>query len=142
MFMEMGDRIFFVADDGAAGQEPWVAHTAVLLGQPDRAIQDLTGEVAALHLPKGLETSLLAKLEVAAKAVSDRRTTDAMFHLEVFSKLVDVLSPRWIAEEDANGLLEFASEIVSLLEESSSLPTALPAQGVGSAGPPRLLTGR
>jgi ELWxxDGT repeat protein len=141
-FLEMGDRVFFVADDGAGGQEPWVAHTAVLFGRPDRAIQDLTGEVAALHLPKGLATSLQAKLDVAKKDFSEHRTADAIFHLEVFSRYIDVLSPMWISEQDAGGLLEFASEIVSLLEEASSLPRALPAPGEGSVRPPRLLTGR
>jgi ELWxxDGT repeat protein len=141
-FIEVGDRVFFVARDGAAGQEPWVAHTAILLGQPARAIQDLAGELAALHLPKGLETSLRAQLDVAGKAFAEHRTTEAMFHLEVFRMYVDVLSPRWIPEKDAGGLIEFASEIIELLEEASSPPPALPAPAPGAAGPPRLLTGR
>jgi ELWxxDGT repeat protein len=123
-FIEMGDRVFFVADDGQDGEEPWVAHTSVLLGQPDRAIQDLTGEVTAMHMPKGLETSLLAKLDAAGKALAGHRTTEAILHLEVFSTHVDVLSPKWIPEEDAADLLEFASEIIELLDRPSP-PAAL-----------------
>lgn len=117
-FIEMGTRTFFLADDGVAGIEPWVARTAILLNQPERAIQDLADEVKGLGLEKGLRASLLAKLDAAARALSEDRLADARTALEVFSNHVNVLTPRWISEAAAAGLREFAEETAGLLEDA------------------------
>ena len=115
-FAVIGHRIFFLADDGFSGYEPWVARTAILLNQPAQAVQDLTSEVKAFGLARGLETSLLAQLDAAMRALSDDRASDAIAALEVFSQHVDVLTPRWIPEAAGAGLREFAAETESLLE--------------------------
>jgi len=117
-FMEMGHRIFFVADDGVAGYEPWVARTAIVLNQPARAIQDLRDEVTALGLGHGLETSLLMPIDVAARALAAGRSADAITALDVLGKHLSVLTPRWISERTASDLSEFADEIAGLLEEA------------------------
>lgn len=112
----IGHRIFFLADDGFSGYEPWFARTAILLNKPAQAIQDLTSDVRALGLARGLETSLLTKLESAARALSGGLTPDTITALDVFSKHVDVLTPRRIPKGAAAELREFAGEIVGLLE--------------------------
>jgi large repetitive protein len=147
-FLEMGDRVFFVADDGPDGEEPWVAHTAILFGQPARAIEDLEGEVKALHLPRGIETSLTAILDAAARGLSANRTTQAILSLETFGRYLGALSPGRISESTAADLQEFTGEIVDLLE--ASLNPASPSErgmpaiqgspaGSGTTGSPRIL---
>jgi ELWxxDGT repeat protein len=141
-FVELGDRVFFVANDGATGEEPWAARTAILLGQPGRALEDLSGEVRGLHLLRGLETGLTRMLDAAAGALSAGRTTQAILLLEAFSRHLDALTPGRISEASGDDLREFAGEIVELLETArpAAVPAAAPSPGV--EGPPRILTVR
>jgi large repetitive protein len=141
-FTQMGSRVFFLADDGAAGVEPWVARTAILLRQPGRAIGDLADEVKALHLPKGLETSLTAMLDAAARALSGGRTTQAVLVLEAFSRHLDALTPVKISQATGDDLREFAGEIVALLDSTPTAAAPAEAPNPAVAGPPRILTGR
>jgi len=115
-FASLGDRLLFLADDGIAGHEPWVARTAILFGRPDRAIEDLKGEVKLLHLPLGIETSLSAILNAAAGHLSADRIVPAILSLEAFGSYLDALSPGKISEASAADLEEFAAEIVRLLK--------------------------
>jgi len=115
-FAPLGDRILFLANDGIAGDEPWFARTAILLGRPDRAIEDLKGEVRLLRLPVGIATSLSAILDAAARHLSADRTAQAILSLEAFRKSLDALSPGKVSEAAAADLQEFTSEIVTLLE--------------------------
>jgi ELWxxDGT repeat protein len=121
-FALLGHRVFFLADDGVAEQEPWVAHTAILLGRPDRAIEDLKDEVQLLHLSPRIETNLTAMLNVAARNLSAHRTIQAILMLESFGRYLGALSPGVVSEASAADLKEFTAEIVSLLE--GSLPPA------------------
>ena len=115
-FTPLGDRVLFLANDGIAGEEPWFARTAILFGRPDRAIEDLKGEVKLLRLPREIETSLSAILNAAARHLSAGRTSQAILSLEAFGKHLGVLSPGKISEASAANLQEFTAEIVSLLE--------------------------
>jgi len=111
----MGDRVFFGADDLNAGLEPWVARSAILLGRPGLAIQDLVRDVRGLDLPFGVALSLTAKLDAAAQALSGGRTTEALGLLTAFAQEARASSPRWIAPAHAADLVDFAGEIADLL---------------------------
>ncbi|HEU5181145.1 MAG TPA: ELWxxDGT repeat protein [Candidatus Polarisedimenticolia bacterium] len=128
-----GDCIFFIADDPVAGFEPWVARTALLLDQPGRALSDLKGEVKALHLARGTETGLTAKLDAAAAALAANQTTSAILDLEDFIHHVDVLAPKKISDDSAAELQQFAQDIVSLLE-SGGAPTTAPVRSERQIG--------
>ncbi len=117
-FAPLGDRILFLADDEAAGAEPWFARTAILFGRPDHAIEDLKGELKLLRLPVGIETSLSAILDAAARDLSADRTVPAILSLEAFGRYLGALSPGKVSEASAADLQEFTTEIVSLLEGS------------------------
>ena len=123
-FVPLGDRVLFLAIDEIAGDEPWVAHTATLFDRPEQAIEDLKGEVKLLRLPPGIETSLTAFLDAAARDLSANRTVPAILSLEAFGRHLGALSPGKISEASAADLLEFTAEIVSLLE--GSLKPAVP----------------
>jgi ELWxxDGT repeat protein len=125
-FTPLGDRVLFLANDGVAGEEPWVAHTAILFGRPDRAIEDLKGEVKLLHLPLGIETSLSAILNAAARDLSAHRIIPAILSLEAFGRHLGALSPGKVSEASAADLQQFTAEIVSLLEDS--LKPAIPSE--------------
>ncbi|HXI01896.1 MAG TPA: ELWxxDGT repeat protein, partial [Candidatus Saccharimonadales bacterium] len=114
-FAEMGDRVFFLADDLHAGIEPWVARSALLLGRPDQAFVDLIGEVRALDLPSGLSTSLTVKLDAAVQAFTRRRAVRALQLLGAFANQVSALTPKWIAPAASEDLLEFTTGIADLL---------------------------
>jgi ELWxxDGT repeat protein len=115
-FMVLGNRVLFIADDGIDGFTPWVGRAAILTGQPGKAVQDLKDEVESLRLAKGAETSLIAKLDAAGKALSDGRTTDAIHALQDFMKFLDAQSGKKIPGAGATDLTEFAQDLVALLE--------------------------
>jgi hypothetical protein len=115
----LGNRVLFLANDGIAGEEPWVAHTAIVFGRPDRAIEDLKSEVRLLHLALGIETSLSTFLSAAARDLAADRTVPAILSLEAFGRYLGALTPAKVSEGSAADLQEFAAAIVSLLEGSS-----------------------
>lgn len=116
--VKMGSRVFFVADETATGREPWAARTAILLGNPDQAVRDMRGDVVALGLSSGLETSLLAKLDSVARALDRGHSRQALHGMEVFARHVEVLSPKWIPEAAAADLLDFAAETAALIGDA------------------------
>ena len=115
-FFVAGDRTYFNADNGTSNVEPWVARAAILAGNPRQGLQDLIDEVKTLGLPKGEETSLVAKLNEAARAIDDGRPVNAAVALEVFAIDVEVLTPRRLSESVAADLKEFAAQIGALLD--------------------------
>jgi len=118
-FTPMGKHLVFLATDDIAGaDEPWIAHTAIVFGRPAQAIQDLRAEVQALRLPRGIDRALTAMLDSAAEALSARRATRAIIILETFSRFLDALSRARIPEATTGHLQLFASDLVSLLEDS------------------------
>lgn len=114
-YATMGDLVFFSADGLETSHEPWVAHAAILLGQPARAIRDLKAEVQALGLAGGLATSLTMKLDAASLSLSQDRAGDTLKKLQAFEKSLDALTPAWIDPASAEALAEFAGEIEELL---------------------------
>jgi hypothetical protein len=73
---------------------------------------------ALLHLPPGVETSLSAMLNAAARHLSAGRTAQAILSLEAFGRYLEALSPGSISEASAADLQQFTAEIVTLLEGS------------------------
>jgi ELWxxDGT repeat protein len=113
----VGNRLYFAADDGLTGLELWTGRAAVLADQPERAIRDLRDEAEALGLPSGIEKRLTAKLEAAADALARREDRAAAIHLlEAFLGDARRLSPATVSEPARASLIEFAEDIVNLLD--------------------------
>ena len=84
--------------------------------QPVRALGDLANDVRALGLPTGIERSLLAKIDSAAAALGRRDGSRlAARHLALFEREVRAKSPTPIPASQAADLLEFSTEIETLL---------------------------
>ena len=131
-FFRIGNRVLFPANDGIGGYEPWVARTAILFGRRDQAIEDLKGEVKLLRLRQGIETSLSAILNAAARHLSANRTVQAILLLESFGTYLEASTPGQVSEASAADLQEFTAEIVSLLEDS--LNPAAPSEATHPLG--------
>jgi ELWxxDGT repeat protein len=115
----LGSRIVLAADDGMHGTELWWGWAAIVTRQPPRAVHDLGGELLKLGLPIGLEHVLEQSLDEASEALArSGGELEAIDALGQFEAQVRRLSRRLISEEDREGLLDFASQIVSLLEEA------------------------
>lgn len=112
----VGSWLFLSAADLVHGAEPWTGHAAIVAGKPERAIEDLTADVKALHLPAGLEAALVAKLNAAAARWNEPGgISPAIRLLEAFEHLVRAQTPAGIAPGPAAELIGFAHEIVELL---------------------------
>jgi hypothetical protein len=111
-----GSHLFFTASEPVTGRELWAGRAAFLALRPDLAVRDLGAEVEALGLNPGIERSLVAKLDAAAAALERGGSPAAINLLEAFAREVDSRTPAMIPEAAAENLLEFAGEIVGLLE--------------------------
>ncbi|HJQ99920.1 MAG TPA: ELWxxDGT repeat protein [Candidatus Polarisedimenticolaceae bacterium] len=121
-FITFGSRVYFTALDDLAGREPWVARAAILTRQPVRAVQDLADDVRALGLPDGIENSLTAKLDAAARSLErPNGARTAQKQLAAFANEVRAKTPP-ITEAAAADLLEFVEEIDGLFGASVTLP--------------------
>jgi ELWxxDGT repeat protein len=117
-FVTVGSRVYFSAIDDLAGREPWVARAAILTRQPARAVSDLADDVRALSLPSGVENSLIAKLDAAARALErPNGSRVASKQLQAFAHEVEAQTPP-ISASAAADLLEFAEEIEGLFGAS------------------------
>jgi ELWxxDGT repeat protein len=131
-FVRLGTRTLFVADDPTANRELFAGRTSILLGRADLAVQDLGEALKELGLPRGIETSLLAKLSPATSALGSGRNVAAIVAIENFARHVEAQVPQHLAAEEAADLLEFAGDVVTLLKASSA-----PAQHPSKPGGPR-----
>ncbi|HXI04625.1 MAG TPA: ELWxxDGT repeat protein, partial [Candidatus Saccharimonadales bacterium] len=115
----LGSRIVLSADDGVHGTELWWGWAAIVTHQPARAVHDLGDELLKLDLPIGLERVLGRSLDAASVALAGSGgELEAIDALGRFEAQVKRLSPRLVSGEDRAALLDFASQIVSLLEEA------------------------
>jgi ELWxxDGT repeat protein len=121
-FVRLGSRVLFVADDPTANRELFAGRTSILLGRPDQAVREIGDALRSLGLPRGIETSLLAKLNPAANAIASGRKIEAVVAIENFIRHIEAQVPRRIEADDAADLVEFARDLVDLL-----LPGAAPA---------------
>jgi ELWxxDGT repeat protein len=112
----VGSRILFMADDPIANVEPFAGRAAILAGRPDQGVRDLADEVKAARLPKGVGSALSAKLNAASAALAAGSTTEAILDLEDFVKNVQVQTPRKIDAATAGELIDFAQDLVRMLE--------------------------
>lgn len=111
-FVRLGTRILFVADDPVASHELFSGRAALLLGRPDQAMRDLRAELGALGLPKGVEKSLLAKLDAAGTALAGGDPDRAALDLENFARHVEAR----IEGDQGADLALFARDLMELLE--------------------------
>ena len=91
---------------------------------PQQALADLIFDVISLNLDKGLENSLVVKLENAVKSLENKNYQATVNQLYAFINHVDSQQGKKIAEEDANGLIGAAEIIISnvqngILKEAS-----------------------
>ncbi len=116
-FVVDGSRLFFAATDIAHGDELWTGRAAIVTQQPRKAVLEISDQVRDLKLPEGSETSLLAKLDAAGKAI-DRGTSNAgAGSLGAFMNAVNAQRGKKIPVAAADDLVEFAEEIVELIDE-------------------------
>ena len=116
----VGNHIIFVADDGEHGEELWGGWAAILTHQPRRAVHDLRDEMLKVGLPIGLRRVLGRPLDAAAEAIAGSgREAEAISELERFEAQLNRLSQSLLSDEDRLSLLDFATQIVALLEEET-----------------------
>lgn len=115
----LGNRILFSTSDDLHGNELWAGRAAILSGEPRRAIDDIGDELAGLDLPRGLERVLSRHLDQAIQALEGpggaREAIDSMTR---FLGKVEVLSRHLITDEERASLVEFAGDIIALLESA------------------------
>ena len=122
---KVGRRLFFFADDGSTGMEPWVGWAAVLANRHSQAIADLRAEVNALNLPPGASRSLLATLDTAERGL-EQGHVHAIAALDAFVLRVEMQTPRFIPADAAADLVEFARQIIGLVSQGQApVPEAI-----------------
>lgn len=81
--------------------------------QPVISVTDLEDLVRSFDLPRGLENSLLAKLEAALRAIDEGRTADACASLRAFANEVKAQRGKKITESQADALLEVVAQLLA-----------------------------
>ena len=82
---------------------------------PDILCADLIAQVESLGLPKGIENSLIAKLENVAKKLEDQNIGAAINMLQAFINEVEAQHGKEIPQADADDLIAAAEEIIEVL---------------------------
>ncbi|HEV8199969.1 MAG TPA: hypothetical protein VGS03_08105 [Candidatus Polarisedimenticolia bacterium] len=134
-FVQVGSSIVFTAEDPVASTELFSGRAAILLGHPEQAARDLKDELLRLGLPRGITKSLSAPLDAAAAALAAGRDVQAEIALGTFIRLVDADSPRFIGEDDAANLTQFAQDLLKLIATS---PASQNRSAPKPAGPRQL----
>jgi chitodextrinase len=98
-------------DDGATDADT----LTVTVQTPVAAIQDLVTSVKALGLPKGLQNSLVKKLEGAVKALNKGNAKAAKGKLGAFVNQVKAKRGKDLTETQADALVAAASRIAAVL---------------------------
>ena len=115
-FVTVGSHLLLTADDPTANRELFTGRTAVLAGRADLGLRDLAAEVSAFGLERGLGSSLDAMLNEAGRALAAGKKAAAIQALETFVKHVDVQTPKKMDSTTADELIDFAQDLVRLLE--------------------------
>ena len=78
-------------------------------------IEDLPEISRNLYLPVGIENSLISKVENAQKSIDKGNTKAAVNKLEAFINTVMAQRGKKISEEDADMLIEYATNVINSL---------------------------
>jgi hypothetical protein len=105
-----------VVNDGQADSAP--DSVTITVQTPQEPIQSLIAQVQSLGLPKGLETSLVSKLEAALASLNRGNKKAAMNELQAFMNHVNAQSGKKITEQQAAELIAAAQQIIDSLQES------------------------
>jgi dipeptidyl aminopeptidase/acylaminoacyl peptidase len=87
--------------------------TVITVQTPAEAVQDLITKVDGLGLPKGIEQSLLAKLDTAEKKITQEQYTPARNTLNAFINQVNAQRGKAITETQADELILIAQRIIN-----------------------------
>ena len=82
---------------------------------PSQLIDDLTGLIQSFNLPKGIENSLIVKLQNAQNALAGGDADTAHHLLNTFSKEVNARTGKTLTTDQANQLLDAANAIITAL---------------------------
>jgi len=96
-------------NDGLTGSDT----ATITVKTPAGALQDLITKVDGLGLPKGIEKSLLAKLDVAEKKITQEQYSPARNTLNAFIKEVNAQRGKAITVTQANELSVMAQRIIT-----------------------------
>ena len=118
---EIGHSVYQCA--GEPGEEPLVLREQQLFVNclywvgidPIELCADLIMQVAELGLPTGIETSLNATLEAAARALDNHNIVAAINTLQAFINAVEAKRDKKISDADADALIAAAQQIIDLL---------------------------
>ena len=83
---------------------------------PEELTGELIVEVESLDLPRGIENSLVSKLEGALDALDRGQDNAAVNQLNAFINQVEAQRGKKISEADADALIAAAQEIIALIE--------------------------
>jgi hypothetical protein len=123
--IDVGDNsVVLVATD--LDGNPRIIHDIVDMGayeapmlDPVELLQNLMQNVRNLNLQKGIENSLVVKLEAALQVLGDENENNdvaAINSLEAFINLVEAQRDKKISDTDADTLIANAQQIIDLLE--------------------------
>lgn len=83
-------------------------------GSPaEELTQELIGAVEDLNLSRGMENSLISKLEAVIKSLDRGRNNAAVNQLGAFINQVEAQSGKKLSDEEADGLIEAAQEVIA-----------------------------
>ena len=98
---------------GPSGSDSEVKTNYITVKTPAQAVQDLIIKVDGLGLPKGIEQSLLAKLDVAQKKITKEQYTPARNTLNAFINEVNAQRGKTVTVSQANELIAIAQRIIN-----------------------------
>ena len=81
---------------------------------------ELSDNIDAINLPKGIANSLLAKLNTALEKLEDdneKNDKAAINSLQAFINAVEAQRGKKISQENADGLIEAAQQIIDILSD-------------------------
>ncbi|UCE39299.1 MAG: hypothetical protein JSW00_08795 [Thermoplasmata archaeon] len=87
----------------------------VITESPQEAIEDVMDDIEEMNLPKGLECSLLSKLENAIKSLDKGNDNAAMNKIEAFINEVEAQRGKKLTDAQADELIAAAEEILAMI---------------------------
>jgi hypothetical protein len=106
------------AVDTADNTDPTPASFTWTIVTPSEATQELIEDVEALNLERGIENSLIARLNSTIRSLENGNVRAAINSLQAFINTVEAQAGNNIPQEDADKLISSAQSIIDALSSS------------------------
>jgi hypothetical protein len=117
--LSFGSHTFEVrAVDTADNTDPTPASFTWTIVTPAEATQELIEDVEALNLERGIENSLIARLDSTIRSLENGNVRAAINSLQSFINTVEAQAGNNIPQEDADRLIASAQSIIDALSSS------------------------